>query len=91
MSGIMPHLALQNNFKMHAGTCTFTYARTHNTHEDTQVQFPLLNNAFVVHASSVLVVCASSTRPDLPGATEVEYGFDTPVRFGRHELAATER
>lgn len=35
--------------------------------------------------------CASSTWPDLPATTEVECGFDTPVRFGRPELAATER
>lgn len=34
--------------------------------------------------------CASSTWLDLPGTTEVEYGFYTPVIFGRLELAETE-
>lgn len=54
MSGIMPHLA---HCKMHhAGRHWHIYICSH-IHEDTQIQFPLLYNVFLVHANYAFAAC----------------------------------
>lgn len=55
----------------------------------TKILFLLLNIVWM-WMPTLCLQCASSTWLDLPGMTEVEHIFYTPVIFGRHELAVPE-